>query len=137
MNGKEENTYILLRTIVKMFIDLNMYENFENAFLEASTTFYRDESRSYINKISLSTNHGPLTAEYLQRVEAYLNEEVERCNFASYNGYVDSVTRKSVTLIVENEMIKHYINVILEKGNCIYIYICKRIVCIHCLGFNY
>jgi len=116
MSGKEENTYILLRTIIKMFIDLNMYENFENAFLEASTTFYKNESRSFINKISLSTNHGPLTAEYLQRIEAYLNEEVERCNFVCYNGYVDSVTRKSVTLIVENEMIKYYIDVILEKG---------------------
>jgi len=102
-----------------MFIDLNMYEDFENAFLEASTTFYKNESRSYINKISISANSGQLIADYLQSVETYLNEEVERCNLGCYNGYVDSVTRKSVTSIVENEMIKNYINVILEKGKSI------------------
>ncbi|ORX45430.1 cullin-4-like protein [Piromyces finnis] len=116
ITGEEENKYILLRTIIKMFIDLNMYEDFENAFLEASTIFYKKESRLYINKISMSTNSGQLIAEYLQSVETYLNEEVERCNLGCYNGYVDSVTRKSVTLIVENEMIKSYINIILEKG---------------------
>ncbi|OUM69418.1 hypothetical protein PIROE2DRAFT_57463 [Piromyces sp. E2] len=93
-----------------------MYEDFENAFLEASTTFYKNESRSYINKISMSTNSGQLIADYLRSVETYLNEEVERCNLGCYNGYIDSVTRKSVTLIVENEMIKNYNNVILEKG---------------------
>ncbi|ORX87608.1 ubiquitin-protein ligase, Cullin 4 [Anaeromyces robustus] len=116
MAGNEKNTYILLRTIIKMFIDLNIYEDFEISFLDASTEFYRNESRSYINKITVATNHGQLIAEYLQRVEAYLNEEVERCNLGCYNGYVDSITRKNVTSIVENEMIKNYINVILEKG---------------------
>lgn len=99
-----------------MYIDLNKYSEFEKQFLEASTIFYKNESRSYINNILVASNHGQLIAEYLQRVEAYLNEEVERCNLGCYNGYIDSGTRKSVTSIVENEMIKNYINIILEKG---------------------
>ncbi|KAG4095539.1 cullin 4 [Neocallimastix lanati (nom. inval.)] len=116
INGEEKNNYLLLRTIIKMYIDLNKYPEFEKQFLESSTLFYKNESRSYIDDISDATNHGQLIAEYLQRVETYLNEEVERCNFGCYNGYIDSGTRKSVTSIVENEMIKNYIDVILEKG---------------------
>eukprot|EP00833_Pecoramyces_ruminatium_P000688 jgi/Orpsp1_1/1174720/evm.model.c7180000051127.1 len=116
INGEEKNNYLLLRTIIKMYIDLNKYSEFEKQFLEASTIFYKNESRSYINNILVASNHGQLIAEYLQRVEAYLNEEVERCNLGCYNGYIDSGTRKSVTSIVENEMIKNYINIILEKG---------------------
>jgi len=116
INGEEKNNYLLLRTIIKMYIDLNKYLEFEKEFLEASTIFYKNESRSHINNILVAANHGQLISEYLQRVETYLNEEVERCNLGCYNGYIDSGTRKSVTSIVENEMIKNYINVILEKG---------------------
>ncbi|KAK1423075.1 hypothetical protein QVD17_18369 [Tagetes erecta] len=88
----------IMRNTIKMLMDLGppVYQvNFERPFLEASREFYKVESREFIECCDCGN--------YLQRVEARLNEEMDRVSC-----YLNPKSEVKITNVVEKEMIANH-----------------------------
>lgn len=95
------------RDIIKMLLDLGVnsravYEaDFENAFLEVSTLFYRQEASQLV-----SNNTCP---EYLRKAQRRLEEEIQRVE-----QYLDNSTEPKIRETVEREMLLTHMQTLLH-----------------------
>lgn len=93
----------LLKSLVKMLSALGIYTDvFEKPFLEASRAFYAREGA-----LRISTYE---TAEYMLHVEARLREEADRVNAC-----LESSTRKSLILLLEQQLIAEHVTSIVVR----------------------
>ncbi|XP_049602680.1 cullin-3-B-like isoform X1 [Syngnathus scovelli] len=79
-------------------------EDFERPFLEMSAEFYQMESQRFLAENS--------TSIYIKRVEARINEEIERVKHC-----LDKSTEESIVKVVERELITKHMKTILEMEN--------------------
>ncbi|KAG2184596.1 hypothetical protein INT43_000505 [Umbelopsis isabellina] len=94
----------LLQSLIRIFIDLSIYDVFEEPFLQKTRLFYRSEGEDLVHKRDM--------AEYLHHVDQRLKEEgIERIN-----NYVDASSKPKLVKIVETEMLERHVATILEKG---------------------
>ncbi|KAJ3087322.1 Cullin-4 [Quaeritorhiza haematococci] len=114
----------LLRSLVRMFLDLGIYSTvFEGAFLMSTEEFYRNESDRKVAEMESfgsvggagGSGGGGAVARYLKHVEERLKQENERCAQGGV-GYVDFGTRKSLIAVVEKEAIERHMKFLLDKG---------------------
>lgn len=97
----------LVKSITQMLVDLGVnsrcvYEAcFEEAFLEATATFYRIESQEFI-----ASNSCP---DYMRKVEARREEELERVRH-----YLDPASEPKVREVVEEELITNHTRTLIE-----------------------
>jgi len=83
----------------------NVYEeDFESHFLKQSAEFYKMESQRFLEENSASV--------YIRRVEARITEEAERATH-----YLDESTEPRIVAVVEEELIKHHMNTVVEMEN--------------------
>ncbi|KAM0055886.1 putative cullin protein, neddylation [Helianthus debilis subsp. tardiflorus] len=88
----------MMRNIIKMLSDLgpSVYlVDFERPFLEASSDFYRIESREFIEICDCG--------DYLRKAERRLNEEIDRVEH-----YLSPRSEVKITNVVEKEMIANH-----------------------------
>eukprot|EP01132_Coremiostelium_polycephalum_P004709 gene4709-5881_t len=94
----------LLHSLIKMLSSLQIYQKFEQDFLEESNLFYGNEGMHYINE-----NEVP---QYLEHVENRIKEENDRSM-----RYLDPSTRKSLIGVLERQLLgEKHIKLILSKG---------------------
>eukprot|EP00947_MAST-08B_sp_MAST-8B-sp1_P004411 g4411.t1 len=94
----------LLRTLVRMFLALDLYEDaLQPPFLNASLRFYQDEGRRLMVEYDTPT--------YLTHVDSRLAEEGHRIVH-----YLDEATKPSLMETVEEQLIAAHTQGILEKG---------------------
>ncbi|XP_077415937.1 cullin-3-B-like isoform X1 [Vanacampus margaritifer] len=79
-------------------------EDFERPFLEMSAEFYQMESQRFLAENS--------TSIYIKRVEARINEEIERVKHC-----LDKSTEDSIVKVVERELITKHMKTIVEMEN--------------------
>ncbi|XP_077371254.1 cullin-3-B-like isoform X2 [Festucalex cinctus] len=79
-------------------------EDFERPFLEMSAEFYQMESQRFLAENS--------TSIYIKRVEARINEEIERVKHC-----LDKSTEDSIVKVVERELITNHMKTIVEMEN--------------------
>ncbi|KAJ3037082.1 Cullin-4 [Rhizophlyctis rosea] len=106
-----------LRTLIRMFLDLSIYITaFEQPFRAATENYYRAESERMVADLEVlsGSEAGRGVARYMGHVEGRLREETERCG--GVGGYVDVGSRKGVVGILEGEMVRRVVGVLLEKG---------------------
>ncbi|KAJ3048521.1 Cullin-4 [Rhizophlyctis rosea] len=104
-----------LHTLTKMFLDLSIYiTSFESHFIRSTESYYHLESDRMIKELDVEAAAGAGVARYLKHVESRLGEEEERCKAGK--GYVDNTSRKRVMDVVEGEMVRRHVGVLLEKG---------------------
>jgi cullin-4 len=94
----------LMHSLIHMLIDLKAYAGvFEVHFIEATSAFYREEAARSIAELDMSS--------YLHYVDRRLKEESARIEH-----YLDKVTRKALTMMVEKECLSVHIPTLLSKG---------------------
>ncbi|RUP46330.1 hypothetical protein BC936DRAFT_147076 [Jimgerdemannia flammicorona] len=103
-NGETINRQ-LLKSLLRMFLDLSIYGTaFEEKFLKATRFYYHAEGDRLINVLEIP--------KYLQNVEIRLKEEgVDRMLH-----YLDKTTKPSLVAVVEGELLERHVGTILEKG---------------------
>ncbi|XP_061549374.1 cullin-3-B-like isoform X3 [Phycodurus eques] len=79
-------------------------EDFERPFLEMSAEFYQMESQRFLTENS--------TSIYIKKVEARINEEIERVKHC-----LDKSTEESIVKVVERELITKHMKTIVEMEN--------------------
>ncbi|XP_077580980.1 cullin-3-B-like [Stigmatopora nigra] len=79
-------------------------EDFERPFLEMSAEFYQMESQRFLAENS--------TSIYIKKVEARINEEIERVKHC-----LDKSTEESIVKVVERELITKHMKTIVEMEN--------------------
>eukprot|EP01130_Rhizamoeba_saxonica_P018986 TRINITY_DN9707_c0_g1_i1.p1 TRINITY_DN9707_c0_g1~~TRINITY_DN9707_c0_g1_i1.p1 ORF type:complete len:747 (-),score=159.93 TRINITY_DN9707_c0_g1_i1:273-2471(-) len=100
----------LIKSITQMLVDLGVNtrtvyeEDFEQYFLEESANFYRIESQGFI-----AENSAP---EYMKKVEARIDEEMERVN-----SYLDQSTEAKIQEVVERELITSHLETLVHMEN--------------------
>ena len=93
----------LLKNVLRMLTELQLYDQFEVFFLEETKKHYEQESREKIEKINLP--------EYLQYVEIKRTLETERVLH-----YLDNRTKKPLLQLTEQEVIQVHVEELLIKG---------------------
>ena len=79
-------------------------EDFEREFLNQSAEFYKIESQRFLEENSASV--------YIRRVEARIDEEASRATY-----YLDASTEPRIIEVLENELIKKHMKIIVEMEN--------------------
>ncbi|RKO84075.1 Cullin repeat-like-containing domain protein, partial [Blyttiomyces helicus] len=106
----------LLRTLLRMFIDLSIYyTGFDIPFRERTEAFYRTESDRMIAELDgpSDIHGGNAVARYLLHVEERLRQESERCT--STLGYLDASSKRALVTILELEMVKKHAIILLDR----------------------
>jgi len=93
----------LVKSVCRMVISLEMYDVFEQEYIEASEAFYRDEA---ITRINTST-----IPDYLRRICERISEETERCN-----SLLHCQTIKPLTRVMLEQNVELHVNKILDTG---------------------
>ncbi|XP_049849575.1 cullin-4A-like [Schistocerca gregaria] len=93
----------LLKNIIRMYISLGLYKEFEAPFMEATEVYYKAESMRYIQELGMG--------DYLLRVESRLAEEADRVKL-----YLDPLTSDPLIAVVETTMITEKLDHILNEG---------------------
>eukprot|EP01025_Chloroclados_australasicus_P025868 TRINITY_DN25752_c0_g1_i2.p1 TRINITY_DN25752_c0_g1~~TRINITY_DN25752_c0_g1_i2.p1 ORF type:complete len:745 (-),score=82.84 TRINITY_DN25752_c0_g1_i2:248-2482(-) len=102
-NG-EQVPQALLRSLVKMFTNLGIYDSaLEVHMLESARTFYRGEGDSLVNSMNVS--------DFLRHVENRLKQESMRCE-----QYLEETTKRKLIAVVEQELLAKHMDHLLEKG---------------------
>ncbi|KAJ3295095.1 Cullin-4 [Borealophlyctis nickersoniae] len=105
----------LLRSLLRMFLDLSIYlSGFDPAFRDRTERYYRAESDRLVGGMDGGVSGGTVVARYVLHVEARLGEEVERCTPGV--GYLDLGSKKGLVAVVETELVKRHVRVLLDKG---------------------
>lgn len=93
-----------LYNLLRMLSSLNLYHSdFETPFLTASERFYTQEGIEAMESSSVP--------QFLLHVEKRLQEENDRVNH-----YLDVATKKQLTAVVENQLLKPHIATLVERG---------------------
>jgi len=93
----------LLRNLLRMHTSLQIYPQFEGAFLEATETFYHEEGNAMMNQLDVPS--------YLLYVERRLEEEGERVGH-----YLDPQTRKPLIVKLDEQLLEMHAEAIISKG---------------------
>jgi len=103
---------IIDRTIFKAITDMLMMlgnksaqvyeENFEEPFLEQSSSFFKTEGENLLSTMDTPT--------YLQRVENHINEEIHRSRHC-----FNEITTPKIIIVIENTLIKPHMKAIIES----------------------
>ncbi|TPX68598.1 hypothetical protein SpCBS45565_g03028 [Spizellomyces sp. 'palustris'] len=105
----------LLRSLLRMFLELSIYfSGFDAAFRERTELYYREESDRRIDALDNEGSGGGTVARYLEHVEIRLQQEVERCSAGM--GYLDVGSKKGLVTVVETQLLKRHIKTLLDKG---------------------
>ncbi len=114
----------LLKSITRMTQDVSIYFSFlEPTVCETTQSFYEKQ----VSKLLRSWTTDPhsqsssMMSLYLQNVFQFLKQEKERCEPGQ--GYLDLSTKKKLVFIIEEEMIRKHVNVLLDKGRFLSLYI--------------
>uniref|UniRef100_A0A6B2KYR3 Cullin family profile domain-containing protein n=1 Tax=Arcella intermedia TaxID=1963864 RepID=A0A6B2KYR3_9EUKA len=97
----------IIKNITQMLVELGLNsrsvyeEDFEKAFLDTSSSFYKVESQTFISSNSAS--------DYMKKVEGRLKEEMERVNH-----YLDSATEPKIKEVLERELISTHMKALVE-----------------------
>src|SRR4051794_25253775 len=96
---------ILLKSLLRMYVDLNIYTlGFQEFFLHSTELYYHREGDRLINALEVP--------RYLKHVDKRLNEEgVERVL-----KYLDKSSWAPVVQVVEKELLDRWVSTLLEKG---------------------
>ncbi|XP_065840712.1 cullin-4A-like isoform X2 [Oscarella lobularis] len=96
----------LLKSLLRMFIDLQMYsDDFETPFLVATDQLYAAEGREQMASDQFTV------PDYLAHVDKRLRQESERVLH-----YLDQSTRPALIASVERQLLSCHLSVILDKG---------------------
>lgn len=79
-------------------------EDFEREFLSQSAEFYKIESQRFLEENSASV--------YIRQVESRIDEEAGRATY-----YLDATTEPRIIEVLENELIKKHMKIIVEMEN--------------------
>lgn len=94
----------LIKSIIQMLIDLQIYDEiFNQHLLTITDNLYKTESNKYIRNFNISM--------YISYVNRRLEEETARVK-----SYLHKVTEKPLLEIVKNRLLKKHLNYILENG---------------------
>ncbi|KAJ3218002.1 Cullin-4A [Dinochytrium kinnereticum] len=104
----------LLGSMIRMFLDLNMYtDDFENALLARTELFYLEEGDSLVGSFP-PTNAWSAVGSYLLHIEKRINQESQRCE--SGTGYLFHSTRKPLIAALERVLTLRHLNTCISKG---------------------
>ncbi|TPX36563.1 hypothetical protein SmJEL517_g01214 [Synchytrium microbalum] len=104
----------LLKTLFRALMDLGIYVSvFETPFLDRTETYYRAEADRQFAELEAAPG-AESVARYLRHVEERLRQETDRCSQLS--GYLDLASRKPLITVVETELVKKGVKLLLEKG---------------------
>ena len=92
-----------LSSLTRMFSSLAMYDVFERAFLDASTTFYKAEAARFMAEAPVSA--------YLDMVDRRLGEESQRVV-----SYLDPVTQRPLLALLDVQLVQEHATALLQKG---------------------
>lgn len=93
----------LLRNLLRMHSALQIYPQFEAAFLDATKEFYREEAHAMMGELDVPS--------YLLYVERRLDEEGERVEH-----YLDPQTRKALILQLDEQLLQTHAADLISKG---------------------
>lgn len=100
----EAITRSYLYNLLRMLSSLQLYHShFETPFLTASERFYAQEGVAAIEASDVP--------QFLEHVDKRLVEESERVHH-----YLDVSTKKQLTAVVENQLLKPHVGTLLERG---------------------
>ncbi|CAM6110045.1 unnamed protein product [Calypogeia fissa] len=94
----------LMRSLMEMLLDLDLYEIFETPFLESTARFYRWASQQYIGTRSCS--------DYLTKAVDLLSDEMIRGNY-----YLPQQSQLQVIAILDREMIGNHMGHLVGMDN--------------------
>ncbi|CAG8438138.1 568_t:CDS:10 [Ambispora leptoticha] len=94
----------LLHSLIRMHIDLSIYNTaFESYFLQATRDYYDKEAQRLLEVMEIP--------EYLHHVQNRLEKESER-----NRAYLDRKTKMNLIKAVESMLLENHLDLILEKG---------------------
>ncbi|KAI2798019.1 hypothetical protein RDWZM_000379 [Blomia tropicalis] len=100
----------LIRNILRMLHDLNIYERFETEFLKESQQYFRTQGSHNIQLVGTMTIE--ILMKYLDFIDFKLNEESERLIAFQIEAYH---TSKKLVNIIEKELIDSHLDSILTN----------------------
>ena len=106
----------MLKSLLRMYQDVGIYITaFEIPFIANSKKYYGDASKSMVTKFDEDNrNCGAQVAAYLKYVSNRLKQEIDRCSVTV--GYLDSGSKRGIVEVLDVELIKNHVDVLLEKG---------------------
>ncbi|KAI8850950.1 Cullin-domain-containing protein [Chytridium lagenaria] len=105
----------LLSSMIRMFLDLNIYANdFEMAFLARTELYYLDESDVLVNDFPSASDGWSAVGRYLHHIEKRIRQESDRCDAGT--GYLAQSTRKPLVAVLERVLTLRHMKTCLEKG---------------------
>ncbi|KAI9362431.1 cullin-4B-like protein [Zopfochytrium polystomum] len=104
----------LLRSLISMMLDLNVYSvGFEAPLLGQTELYYATEGDRLVSDLDKGANAAAI-AGYLQHVEERLAFERDLCTPGL--GYLSQGSRKGLLQVLEKQLIKRHVGVLVEKG---------------------
>ncbi|KAJ3105780.1 Cullin-4B [Phlyctochytrium planicorne] len=104
----------LLGSIIRMFVDLNMYTtDFEAPFLSRTELYYLDEGDKIVGEFP-DTEGWLAVSRYLHHIDSRIKQESARC--ATGTGYLIHSTRKPLIAVLERVLCQRHMKTCLSKG---------------------
>lgn len=92
-----------LQSVIRMLLDLNVYQEFETCFLEETRQFYATEGNSLMQSMEMG--------EYLNHVSTRVHQE----STVRVKRYFDKSTKAPLQAIVEEELLTKRVTQVLDK----------------------